>query len=264
MVGVVLRRYFGQMAQRRMQVHWFAQVTDRYLGVPLRWFDDRPAGELLAHADADCERSTMAMQPLPFSLGVVVIIVVSMVQLAFVDPVLGVGLALFPSLALLNNAYTRRVEKPAALAQARVGDVSAVATRASRACSSSRPSASSAGRWPAPAAAESSAKLAGHGQAPGRLAGTRPGCPPKPRQGGAALWLGAWRVSTARPHDASSIPAMAPVRHPRLPVPGGGLPPRGAAPRRRGPRSCQRGRSPRPSASGRPTRGPPRRVRSTW
>ena len=100
MVGVVLRRYFGQMAQRRMQVHWFTRVTDRYLTVPLRWFDEHPAGELLAHADADCERATMAMQPLPFSLGVVVIIVVSMVQLAFVDPVLlAVGVALFPSLA---------------------------------------------------------------------------------------------------------------------------------------------------------------------
>ena len=128
MLGVVLRRYFGQMAQRRMQVHWFRSVTDRYLGVPLRWFDDHPAGELLAHADADCERSTMVMQPLPFSLGVVVIIVVSMAQLALVDVTLmAVGLALFPSLALLNRYYTRRVERPAAEAQARVGEVSTVA-----------------------------------------------------------------------------------------------------------------------------------------
>lgn len=128
MLGVVLRRYYGQMAQRRMQMLWFQRVTDRYLDVPLRWFDEHPAGELLAHADADCERSTMVMQPLPFSLGVVVIIVVSMVQLAVVDPALMlIGLALFPSLALLNRFYTRRVEQPAALAQARVGDVSAVA-----------------------------------------------------------------------------------------------------------------------------------------
>jgi ABC-type multidrug transport system fused ATPase/permease subunit len=128
MLGVVLRRYYGQMAQRRMQVHWFRAVTDRYLGVPLRWFDAHPAGELLAHADADCERSTMVMQPLPFSLGVVVIIAVSMVQLALVDLVLmSVGLALFPGLAVLNRFYTRRVERPAAAAQARVGDVSSVA-----------------------------------------------------------------------------------------------------------------------------------------
>lgn len=128
MLGVVLRRYFGQMAQRRMQMLWFRRVTDRYLDVPLRWFDAHPAGELLAHADADCERSTIVMQPLPFSLGVVVIILVSMGQLALVDPALMlVGLALFPSLALLNRFYTRRVERPAARAQAGVGEVSAVA-----------------------------------------------------------------------------------------------------------------------------------------
>src|SRR5688572_26325794 len=128
MVGVVLRRYFGQMAQRRMQVVWFTRVTDRYLRVPLRWFDEHPTGELLAHADADCERSTMAMQPLPFSLGVVVLIGVSMVLLATVDWVLfGVAVALFPGLAVLNNYYTKRVEQPAAAAQARVGDVSTVA-----------------------------------------------------------------------------------------------------------------------------------------
>lgn len=128
MVGVVLRRYFGNMAQRRMQAHWFTRVTDHYLAMPLRWFDPRPAGELLAHADADAERATMAMQPLPFSIGVVVIIVVAVVQLALVDPLLLlVGVALFPSLAGLNHLYTRRVEKPAAAAQARVGEVSAVA-----------------------------------------------------------------------------------------------------------------------------------------
>ena len=128
MLGVVLRRYFGKMAQRRMQKLWFERVTDRYLAVPLRWFDDHPAGELLAHADADCERATMAMQPLPFSLGVVVIILVSMVQLALVDPALMlIGLALFPSLAFLNRFYTHRVEQPAARAQAQVGEVSSVA-----------------------------------------------------------------------------------------------------------------------------------------
>lgn len=128
MLGVVLRRYFGQMAQRRMQMLWFRRVTDRYLSVPLRWFDDHPAGELLAHADADCERSTIVLQPLPFSLGVIVIILVSMVQLALVDPaIMLIGLGLFPSLALLNRYYTRRVERPAARAQAQVGAVSSVA-----------------------------------------------------------------------------------------------------------------------------------------
>jgi ATP-binding cassette, subfamily B, bacterial len=128
MVGVVLRRYFGQMAQRRMQRTWFTRVTDRYLRVPLAWVQGRPAGELLAHADADAERATMAMQPLPFSLGVVVIIAVATVQLALVDwALMLVGLGLFPALALINRLYTKRIEGPAAQAQALVGAVSAVA-----------------------------------------------------------------------------------------------------------------------------------------
>lgn len=127
-IGVVVRRYFGQVAQRRMQAHWARRVVEHYLQVPLRWFDSRPTGELLAHADADAERSTMAMQPLPFSLGVVVLIVTAMVQMALIDPVLMlVGVALFPGLAVFNHFYTRKVEGPAARAQARVGDVSSVA-----------------------------------------------------------------------------------------------------------------------------------------
>ncbi len=128
MGGVVLRRLFGNIAQRRMQRTWFTEVTDRYIAVPLDWLRDRPAGQLLAHADADAERATMVMQPLPFSLGVIVIIVLATVQLALVDPILAVvGFAIFPALALLNHHYSRRVEPPAADAQAAVGVVSSVA-----------------------------------------------------------------------------------------------------------------------------------------
>ena len=127
-VGVVLRRYFGHMTQRRMQRHWFTRVTRHYVDVPLRWFDDRPAGELLAHADADAERSTIALMPLPMSVGTVVIIVTAVVQLLLVDLVLVlIGLALFPTLVLMNRVYTRRVEAPATAAQAAVGEVSSVA-----------------------------------------------------------------------------------------------------------------------------------------
>ncbi len=210
MVGVVLRRYFGQMAQRRMQVHWFTQVTDRYLGVPLRWFDERPAGQLLAHADADSERATMAMQPLPFSLGVLVIIVVSMVQLAFVDPVLlGVGLALFPSLALLNNTYTRRVEKPAALAQARVGAVSAVAHESFEGVLVVKTlglEEREVSRLRAAAEDLRQARLV-----VGRLrAGFEPGLDALPNLGTVVLlWLGAWRVSTGDLTTGELVQAMA-------------------------------------------------------
>ncbi|HEX8803359.1 MAG TPA: ABC transporter transmembrane domain-containing protein, partial [Acidimicrobiales bacterium] len=127
-LGVVLRRYFGNKLTRQMQRTWFRRLADTYLGVPLGYFGRHPTGELLAHADNDVERAVMVIQPLPFTLGVVVLILGSIVSLALVDPLLTlVGLALFPSLALLNRVYTKNVEGPAAMTQARVGDVSSVA-----------------------------------------------------------------------------------------------------------------------------------------
>jgi ATP-binding cassette, subfamily B, bacterial len=209
-IGVVLRRYFGQMAQRRMQVHWFRRVTDRYLAVPLRWFDEHPAGELLAHADADCERATIALQPLPFSLGVLVIIVVSMVQLALVDPVLlAVALALFPSLALLNNTYTRRVERPAATAQARVGEVSSVAHESFEGVLVVKTLAleeREAERMRSAADSLRQARLR-----VGRLrAGFEPGLDALPNLGTVALlWLGAWRVAEGDLTTGELVQAMA-------------------------------------------------------
>ncbi len=210
MVGVVLRRYFGQMAQRRMQMHWFHRVTDRYLAVPLRWFEERPTGELLAHADADCERSTMAMQPLPFSLGVVVIILVAMVQLAFVDlTLLAVAATLFPGLALLNNAYTKRVEQPASRAQARVGDVSAVAHESFEGALVVKTlglEQREVARLRATAEQLRAERLV-----VGRLrAGFEPGLDALPSLGTiAVLWLGAWRVSSGDITTGEIVQAMA-------------------------------------------------------
>jgi ATP-binding cassette, subfamily B, bacterial len=210
MLGVVLRRYFGMMAQRRMQVHWFRGVTDRYLSVPLRWFEAHPAGELLAHADADAERATIALQPLPFSIGVVVIIVVSMARLAMVDLVLlAVAVALFPGLAYLNHVYTRRVEGPAALAQARVGDVSAVAHESFEGALVVKTLAleeREAERMRRAADALRQARLT-----VGRLrAGFEPGLDALPNLGTVVLLgLGAWRVATGDLTTGELVQAMA-------------------------------------------------------
>ncbi|HET6967599.1 MAG TPA: ABC transporter transmembrane domain-containing protein, partial [Ornithinibacter sp.] len=210
MVGVVLRRFFGQMAQRRMQVLWFRRVTDRYLGVPLRWFDEHPTSELLAHADADCERSTMAMQPLPFSLGVVLLIAVSMTVLATVDWVLfGVAVLLFPGLAILNNAYTKRVERPAAAAQARVGDVSSVAHESFEGALVVK----TLGLEEREVARlrERAEQLRRERLDVGRLrAGFEPGLDALPNLGTIVLlWLGAWRVSTDHITTGELVQAMA-------------------------------------------------------
>jgi ABC-type multidrug transport system fused ATPase/permease subunit len=126
--GVVARRWFGQMTVRRGQVAVREQLTHHYMSVPLEFFRRHPTGELLAHADTDVEVSFEAVNPLPFSLGVFVLVGASVVSLFLVDWVLAVvGLVLFPALAVLNRYYTRRVEGPAGRVQHHIGQVSSIA-----------------------------------------------------------------------------------------------------------------------------------------
>ncbi|WP_436795546.1 ABC transporter ATP-binding protein [Actinospongicola halichondriae] len=126
--GVIARRYFGIMATRRMQMEWFDRLSDHYLDQPLRFFHTQPTGKLLAHADNDAERSSFVMQPLPLSLGALVLLVFASINLAVLDPLLlAIGLMLFPTLIVMNRLYTTRVEGPSARAQAHVGAVSSVA-----------------------------------------------------------------------------------------------------------------------------------------
>jgi ATP-binding cassette, subfamily B, bacterial len=127
-LGVVVRRYWGSLLVRSNQRTLFLQVTERYLRVPLSYFCTHPTGRLMAHADADIERSINAIMPLPFTMGVAVLLVLSVVSLALIDPLLMlVGLALFPALGVLNQYYSRRVEAPAGEAQAHLGQIATVA-----------------------------------------------------------------------------------------------------------------------------------------
>lgn len=127
-VGIVTRRWFAAMTVARMQVTWRRRITDRYLRVPLAWLRSRSTGTLLAHADADVQVATEVLNPLPFTIGVVVLVAVALASLVVIDVWLAmVAVATFPALALCNHIYTRAVEGPAARVQAAVGAVSAVA-----------------------------------------------------------------------------------------------------------------------------------------
>ena len=127
-VGVVTRRYFASVTTYRMQRTWRERVADRYVDVPLAFHHERPAGQLLAHADTDVEVATEVVNPLPFTTGTIVLIVTAVISLALVDVwLMLVAVGLFPLLAGINRAYTARVERPASRVQARAGDVSSVA-----------------------------------------------------------------------------------------------------------------------------------------
>lgn len=127
-VSIVFRRYFGAMTGRRNQRHLRRGITDRYLSVPMSFFQSQPTGQLLAHADADVEAATELIYPLAFAVGVAALVFFSVISLALVDPLLTlVALFLFPLLAVMNRVYTARVEAPSAVVQENVGRVSTVA-----------------------------------------------------------------------------------------------------------------------------------------
>jgi len=126
--SIMLRRYNGGITGFRTRADLRTRVTDTLLAAPLEHHRQRPTGELLAHADADVQASTEVLDPVPFSVGVLILAVFSLIALTLVDPwIAGVALVLFPSLALLNRAYTNRIRLLVAEVQARIGEVSGVA-----------------------------------------------------------------------------------------------------------------------------------------
>lgn len=126
--SIVLRRYFAALTTFRTQAHLRREVTDRYLQVPLAYHRATPTGQLLAHADSDVLAATEVLNALPFSLGVMVLIVFALISLLLVDPLITlVAVLLFPLLALLNRVYTTAVERPVAVVQQRVAEVSRIA-----------------------------------------------------------------------------------------------------------------------------------------
>jgi ATP-binding cassette, subfamily B, bacterial len=125
--GVIARRYYAGKTAAANMATLRHQIADRYLDVPLSFYRERTTGTLLAHADNDVMVAAEVINPLPFSTGLMLLIVFSLVALFAIDPLLTlVGLVLFPAMFALNRFYTRRVEAPAQLVQERVGDVSAI------------------------------------------------------------------------------------------------------------------------------------------
>ncbi len=127
-LSVVARRWFLVMATLRTQRDWRRRLLHRYVDLPLSFHRARPAGELLAHADADLETATMVLQPLAFSVSVVLMVAVALAVLLTVHPLLAlIAAVLFPALAVISRVYTKRVLAPSAEVQRRVGEVSSVA-----------------------------------------------------------------------------------------------------------------------------------------
>jgi ATP-binding cassette subfamily B protein len=127
-LGIMLRRYYSGVAGERVMATLRTRVAERYRSLSLRYHRETPTGELLAHMEADVKAAVDVFWPVPFAMGVIVLTLLALVALFVTDPVLAlVGLFAFPSLAIMNRIFAKRIEEPTRLAQERIGEVSAVA-----------------------------------------------------------------------------------------------------------------------------------------
>jgi ABC-type multidrug transport system fused ATPase/permease subunit len=126
--GIVLRRGMAVITQHGVDADLRTMVVRHYGRLPLEYHRSQPTGELLSHASSDPEAATFVLAPLPYSTGVVLMLVIAGAWLLATDPWLAlVGFLVFPTLGALNAIYQRRVEEPTVRAQTRVGEVAAVA-----------------------------------------------------------------------------------------------------------------------------------------
>lgn len=126
--GIIVRRYYAGVANYRLGARYRRRVTRQYLRLPMAWHHQHSTGRLLSNANADVEASFFPINPLPFAIGSVVMLVFALGSMLFVDPWLAlIGVGLFPALLLLNYVYQRTLSPLATRAQALRADVSEVA-----------------------------------------------------------------------------------------------------------------------------------------
>src|SRR5690606_18133618 len=96
-----------------LQARHRTAVTRQYLRLPMSWHRSHPAGQLLSNASSDVEAATGVFNPLPFALGVVVMIGVAAVMLFRVDVWLACAALVVIPVAIAVNVVFQRYMSPA-------------------------------------------------------------------------------------------------------------------------------------------------------
>ncbi|MBD8077664.1 ABC transporter ATP-binding protein [Cellulosimicrobium arenosum] len=112
-LSVAARRIFAGNGFAALQARHRTVVTRQYLRLPMSWHRAHPAGQLLSNASADVEASTGVFNPLPFALGVVVMIGVAAVMLFRADVWLACAALVVIPLAIAANVVFQRYMSPA-------------------------------------------------------------------------------------------------------------------------------------------------------
>jgi len=127
--GVIIRRYFAGMMLARAQNDMQTALGDHYLDLAPAELRSVSKGQLLAHADSDVEVASEMLNPMPFTLGVIALLVASIVSLATVDWVLtAVAVGMVPLVVTLNRFNATIAKGPAVIEREAIADLSTVAS----------------------------------------------------------------------------------------------------------------------------------------
>lgn len=127
-LAVAGRRIFAGVGYADIQADHRRAVTRQYLRLPMSWHRRHPTGQLLANASSDVEAATGVFNPLPFALGVVVMIGVAAGALLSVDGWLALtALGVLPLAVLANVVFQRAMSPAVTRAQQLRAEVSDVA-----------------------------------------------------------------------------------------------------------------------------------------
>jgi ABC-type multidrug transport system fused ATPase/permease subunit len=107
-IGIFGRRLLAGIVVFRGQARYRRRISEAYLRLPLSWHQRHPTGQLLSNANSDVEMVFQPMNPLPMTLGVIIMLLLAVVDMFLTDTVLAlVGVLLFPAVIALNAVYTR-------------------------------------------------------------------------------------------------------------------------------------------------------------
>ncbi|RBY88371.1 ABC transporter ATP-binding protein [Blastococcus sp. TF02A-26] len=127
-VGILGRRLFAGIMGYRLQAEYRRRVTGQYLRLPLAWHQRHPTGQLLSNANSDVEAAWFFVAPLPFAVGALVMIAITVAALVLTDPLLAViGLVVFPAVFVVNVVYSQVMSPRMQRAQQLRAEVSEVA-----------------------------------------------------------------------------------------------------------------------------------------
>ncbi len=126
--AVAGRRVWAGAAVFEIQAAHRLRVTRQYLRLPMSWHRRHPAGRLLSNANADAEAASGVFMPLPFAIGVAVMLVVAGTAMLVADPLMGaVGVSVLPVVVVVNAVFRRKMSPRVAASQRLRAEVSDVA-----------------------------------------------------------------------------------------------------------------------------------------